>query len=337
MSNSAFDPAILNLHLGPLRPFLDLPDITELVINRPFEVGVESRSGWEWHHCELLSNEWLLSLATAMANYTSQGISSKRPICSTSLPTGERVQIVAPPACDGGNYSITIRKPSTKTFSLGELADGGLFANTKVAQGRSADADAELLVLKEAGDWPAFLELAVKSRKNILISGATGSGKTTVSKALIKLIPENERLLTIEDTRELDVPHKNAVHLLYSKDGQGQADVGAKQLLEASLRMRPDRILLQELRDGTAFFYLRNVNSGHPGSITTVHADSAALAFEQLSLLVKESEGGRDLERKDILDLLNLLVDVVVQCKKVDGKFSVTEIYFEPPCANEKG
>ena len=94
--------------------------------------------------------------------------------------------------------------------------------------------------------------------------------------------------------------------------------------------MRPDRILLQELRDGTAFTYLRNVNSGHPGSITTVHADSAALAFEQLTLLVKESAAGSDLERGDIRDLLRLLVDVVVQCKRVGGKFRVTEIYFAP-------
>src|SRR3546814_7727892 len=91
-----------------------------------------------------------------------------------------------------------------------------------------------------------------------------------------------------------------------------------------------DRILLQELRDGTAFFYLRNVNSGHPGSITTSHADSAELAFEQLTLLVKESEGGADLAREDIRSLLKILVDVVVQMKKVDGKFRMTEIYYDP-------
>src|SRR3546814_4723854 len=94
---------------------------------------------------------------------------------------------------------------------------------------------------------------------------ATGSGKTTFSKGLIKLIPENERLLMIEDTRELVVPHQNVVHMIYSKDGTGTAKVSAKELLESALRMRPDRILLQELRDGTAFFYLRNVNSGNPG------------------------------------------------------------------------
>jgi type IV secretion system protein VirB11 len=107
------------------------------------------------------------------------------------------------------------------------------------------------------------------------------------------------------------------------------ANVGAKQLLESALRMRPDRILLQELRDGTAFFYLRNVNTGHPGTITTIHADSAALAFEQLTLLVKESEGGRDLARDDIRALLHLLVDVVVQMQRVGGKFRVTEVWHE--------
>src|SRR3546814_856481 len=119
-------------------------------------------------------------------------------------------------------------------------------------------------------------------------------------------------------------------HMIYSKDGTGTAKVSAKELLESALRMRPDRILLQELRDGTAFFYLRNVNSGHPGSITTIHADSAELAFEQLTLLVKESEGGADLAREDIRSLLKILVDVVVQMKKVDGKFRMTEIYYDP-------
>jgi type IV secretion system protein VirB11 len=163
-----------------------------------------------------------------------------------------------------------------------------------------------------------------------LISGATGSGKTTFAKGLIKLIPAQERLITIEDARELSVPHRNVVHLLYAKDGQGIARIGAKDLLESALRMRPDRILLQELRDGTAFFYLRNVNSGHPGSITTIHADSAALAFEQLTLLVKESEGGRDLARDDIRALLHLVVDIVVQMRRVEGRFRVTEVWYEP-------
>lgn len=93
--------------------------------------------------------------------------------------------------------------------------------------------------------------------------------------------------------------------------------------------MRPDRILLQELRDGTAFYYIRNVNSGHPGSITTVHADSAEFAFEQLTLLIKESDGARDLERHDIRDMLKVAIDVVVQCRRIDGQFRVTEIFYK--------
>ena len=126
------------------------------------------------------------------------------------------------------------------------------------------------------------------------------------------------------------MPHKNYVRLLYSKGAQNGTQVGAKELLEASLRMRPDRIIMGEIRDGVAFDFLRNVNSGHPGSITTVHANSCSLAFEQLTLLVKESPTGRDLERGDIRQLLEQLVDVVVQCKRVGGKFRVTEIWFGP-------
>ncbi|MBZ6383816.1 MAG: Flp pilus assembly complex ATPase component TadA, partial [Sphingomonas sanguinis] len=121
-----------------------------------------------------------------------------------------------------------------------------------------------------------------------------------------------------------------------SKDGKGLQKAGAKELLESALRMRPDRILLQELRDGTAFFYLRNVNSGHPGSITTVHANTAEGALEQLTLLVKESEGGNDLDRHDIRALLRSLVDIVVQMHRLppgDGKparYRMTEVWFDP-------
>lgn len=262
------------------------------------------------------------------AHFTKQELTPKKPLCSTSLPTGERVQIVMPPAVETGYFSIAIRKPSAITLTMEKIGQGGLFDKTAKSGEIKDDAQDALMKLYEAGEWENFLTQAVLAKKNILISGATGSGKTTLSKALIEKIPADERVLTIEDTRELVAPQKNHVHMIYSKGGQGQANITAKELLEASLRMRPDRILLQELRDGTAFYYLRNVNSGHPGSITTVHADSAALAFEQLTLLVKESEGGSDLARDDIRSLLRLLVDIVVQCKKQGGEFLVTEIWF---------
>ena len=325
------DTAVLDHYLTPLRPLLELGDVTELVVNRPGEVGVERSGRWVWHEVPQLSELWLRTLAVAAAAYTRQDVGADRPICSTVLPGEERCQIVLPPVAPEGTVSLTIRKPSRRRLTLEDFRAGGLFDQTAVArEGETNAVDAELIQLRDQGDWPTFFRLAVEARRNILVSGATGSGKTTFAKGLIELIPVDERLLTIEDTRELVAPHRNIVHMIYSKDGQGLAPVGPKALLESALRMRPDRILLQELRDGTAFFYLRNVNSGHPGSITTVHADSAALAFEQLTLLVRESEGGRDLPRDDIRALLHLLIDVVVQMKKVDGRFRMTEVWHEP-------
>lgn len=330
-----FDPRLLHAHLKPIAGLLAADGITELVVNKPGEVAVESKAGWAWHDVPDLTDTGLTNLGRLIANSTNQKLDASRPLVSAMLPGGERVQVVAPPAVEAGCYSLTIRKPSVVDFSMDDLEKGGLFASVTKPGEQVSDAEKELLKLYQAGEWAEFLKLAVVARKNILISGATGSGKTTLSKALIAHIPIEERLLTIEDTRELNAPHRNVVHMLYSKGGQGKAALSAKELLEASLRMRPDRILLQELRDGTAFYYLRNVNSGHPGSITTVHADSAALAFEQLTLLVKESEGGSDLARDDIRSLLKLLVDVVVQCKKQDGRFMITEVWYGPAVESE--
>ena len=324
------DITLLSHYLQPVTKWLAEDGVTEVVINGPHEIGIETRDGWRWEPEPDLTFEHLMTLARAAAAVTKQDINETHPICSTTLPNGERCQIVIPPAVPAGTVSFTIRKPSSADFSLTDFEQSGLFDDVKIADGKTSDVDEELIKLRDNGQWKEFFTLAVRARKNIIISGATGSGKTTFSKALLNLIPHDERLLTIEDARELTMPHKNVVHMLYAKDGQGQAKTGAKELLESALRMKPDRILLQELRDGTAFFYMRNVNSGHPGSITTVHADSAELAFEQLTLLVKESPGGSDLAREDIRGLLTMLVDVIVQMKRVGGRFRMTEVYFDP-------
>lgn len=325
------DTAVLDHYLAPLRPLLERAGVTEVVVNRPGEIGFESADGWRWQAAPELTEAWLRTLAVAAAAYTGQDVDAEHPICSTVLPGEARCQIVLPPAAPAGTVSLTIRKPSGRRMGLEAFHAAGLFEAAETVREDGVDAtDAALIRLREAGDWVGFFRLAVERRRNILISGATGSGKTTFAKGLVALIPAEERLLTIEDTRELVLPHRNVVHLLYAKDGQGLARIGPKTLLESALRMRPDRILLQELRDGTAFFFLRNVNSGHPGSITTIHADSATLAFEQLTLLVRESEGGRDLPRADIRAMLHLMVDIVVQMKKTDGRFQMTEVWHDP-------
>src|SRR6202021_3932191 len=150
--------------------------------------------------------------------------------------------------------------------------------------GKMLDAvEQELTALLQRGDFEAFMRLAVRSRKNIVVSGPTGSGKTTWTKALIREIPSDERLVTIEDAKELVLDrHPNHVRLFYSKDDQGVARVTPRQLLASCLRMKPDRILLAELRSEEAFDYLRNVNSGHPGSIPSVHGARAEPALRRL-------------------------------------------------------
>ncbi|MBY3473713.1 P-type DNA transfer ATPase VirB11 [Rhizobium laguerreae] len=328
------DSGVVRELLVPLSPFLRDKSLYEIIVNWPTQVVTEGTAGWQTHQLPELSFDKLMRLARAVASYSNQSIDETRPILSATLPGDERIQIVIPPATTRGTVSITIRKPSSVSLSLNDLDQGGLFAEVAREAGIPS-VDRRLLEFYQNGSYQAFLREAVHARKNIIISGATGSGKTTLSKALIRHIPSSERIISIEDTPELVIPQPNHVRLFYSKGGQGLAKVGAKDLLESCLRMRPDRILLQELRDGTAFYYIRNVNSGHPGSITTVHADSARLAFEQLTLLVKESDGGRDLERNDIREMLKIAIDVIVQCKRIDGRFRVTEIYYRGAAGTE--
>ncbi len=321
----------LTLTLRALKPLLDDPDITELCINRPGEAFVETRTGWRREALPFADFEWCRRLAKLVANSTRQRIEEESPLLSASLPSGERIQIVLPPATTAGCVAITIRRPSDQVWSIDDLTKSGLFRRARRATDALDETEGELLRLMATEAYPEFMQLAVRSRKNILVSGPTGSGKTTYTKALIREIPGNERLITIEDAKELILDrHPNHVRLFYSKDDQGLARVTPKQLLESCLRMKPDRILLAELRAEEAFDYLRNVNSGHPGSITSVHAASAELAFEQMVLLVKQSRGGQEMARTDIKNLLYLLVDVVIQFGVEHHERFVKEIWYDP-------
>ena len=156
---------------------------------------------------------------------TGQRITESEPMVSLTFPTGQRAQFVIPPACDAGKVSITVRLPSKHTKSLSQYSSDGFFNQIVDFNNQLSDHDKELLDLKNGKCYEMFFKKAVEYKKNIVVSGATGSGKTTFMKALVNHIPLHERLISIEDARELFIPHQNVVHLLYSKGGQGSANV----------------------------------------------------------------------------------------------------------------
>jgi type IV secretion system protein VirB11 len=315
--------------LKALRPWLADPELTELCIYRPNEAFIERARAWTRVPMPFASVEWCLRLAKLVGNATRQRIDEGAPLLSAGLPTGERVQFAIPPATAAGRVAIAIRRPSQVAYSITQLVARGIFSRCRA---RQSPVNEELRKRLEARDFGAFMYEAVKARKNILVSGPTGSGKTTWTKALIRAIPSGERLITIEDAAELSLDsHPNHVRLFYSKDGQGRSKVTPKELLEACLRLRPDRILLAELRSEEAFYYLRNIASGHPGSITSIHAGSCALALEQLMLMVRQSKGGQGLSREDIHALIALTVDVVIQFGVEGGERYIEEVSLRNP------
>ncbi|HYD38852.1 MAG TPA: P-type DNA transfer ATPase VirB11 [Allosphingosinicella sp.] len=315
----------LRSYLAPLTGMLARPDVTDIYVNRPGELWVETIGGAiERHEAPALDEATLERLARQIAALSHQGISREHPLLSATLPDGARVQIVAPPATRGP-LALAIRKHVSADLALSDYVAAGAFAATR-ARDRldDSDSDRSLRAQLAAGDMAGMLAAAVKGRKNILVSGGTSTGKTTFLNALIREIPADERLILIEDTPELQVLQDNVVGLLAARSALGEAEVSANDLVAASLRMRPDRIILGELRGEEAFAFLRAVNTGHPGSMTTVHADSAERAIEQIVLLVLQA--GTQLNRDDVRHYVKTTIDVFVQLARVGGERRVAEI-----------
>jgi type IV secretion system protein VirB11 len=319
------DRVYLGSYLAPLSFALDRADVTDIYINRPGELWLETLGGAiERHEVPRLDDALLARLARQVAALSHQGISREHPLLSASLPDGSRIQIVAPPATRG-DMAIAIRKHVSADLTLDDYVAAHAFRDVrKTGQGQSAAIE-RVRELVDAGDIAAALREAVRGRLNILISGGTSSGKTTFLNALIREIPMHERLILIEDTPEIRLSHDNAVGLIAARSALGEAAVTANDLVSASLRMRPDRIILGELRGPEAFAFLRAINTGHPGSMTTIHADSVDRAFEQLALLVLE--GGSTLQREDILAYVRTTVDLVLQLSRTSAGRTLSGIH----------
>lgn len=343
---------MLMRQLAPIKPYLDDPEYTEIIINRPNEIWLEGSEGWtRYTDIETLSLDWILSIGKQIASFTSNTWNDENPYLSAMLPTGERVQMVRPPVVPDGTVSLTLRKPSKKKWSLKEMVENGLFKKTKFIQSRVLDSEergeleADLpdwqkhaLSAGRDGRWLDFFTLTIPNKANIAASGQTGAGKTSLANALIDLIPKWERLITAEDVREAKIDEDmNFVNMVYKTNVANPVST-PKKVFESCLRMRPDRVLPAELRGDETFYFIQNVlNSGHPGTITTAHANSAKLFFLRLSLMIKTSPEGAGLTRDDILSMLYMLIDVVVQIVRDDkGIRSVSEIYYDPAFAQKQ-
>lgn len=318
----------LDTYLIPLKPFLADPKVSEVSVNQPKEIWVEVAGDMTRHDIPELDLNHLKALARLVAQSGEQKISEESPLLSATLPDGYRIQVVFPPACETNTIAMSIRKQTVVDLDLDQYEAIGAFQNTVVRK-QANPVDAQLRALLDSGNVKEFIKQAVLAKKNIIISGGTSTGKTTFFNATMKVIPPTERIVTCEDARELMLPHlPNRVHLIASKGGQGRAQVSMQDLIEASLRLRPDRLMLGELRGKEAFSFMRAVNTGHPGSISTLHADTPALAMEQLILMIMQA--GLGITRDQIKSYVENVINVIIQLKRgTKGMRYVSEIYFK--------
>ena len=288
---------------GPIQPLLDDPNITEIMVNGPKKVYVEKKGRLERTNVVFEDNLHILKIIDRIVSPLGRHIDADSPMVDARLPDGSRVNAIVPPcAVDGA--SLTIRKFRKEKLKIAQLIESSSLTQ--------AMAD--------------FLRACVLGRLNIIISGGTGSGKTTFLNVLSGFIPEEERIVTIEDAAELQLQQDHVVRLetkLASVEGQGAVSV--RELVRNSLRMRPDRIVVGECRGGEALDMLQAMNTGHDGSLTTIHANSPRDALSRLETLVLMA--GMDLPLKIVRQQISSAVDVIVQMSRLrDGARKITAI-----------
>jgi len=328
-------PTFLRQACEPIRRWLEDPDVIEIMCNRPGEVWIESTLHAEMQRFEVpaLTDIQIRRIAEQIASHTKQSVNEVTPLLSAAMPFGERFQGVLSPATPlGGAFSI--RKQVIRDYSLENYLEVGAFDHVKVLGPREVDPDdidatdeafLELLGDPNPEGRMKALKFAVENKYTVLVSGGTSSGKTTFLNALLKEIPSSERIVTLEDTSELKPPQPNWLSLIASKGDQGVAKVTVQDLLEAALRFRPDRLLLGEIRGADAFTFLQAVNTGHPGSLSTVHANSPQDAVTRVALACLQA--GLGLTRTELADIIRATVPVFVQLRRKPSR-GVAEIYF---------
>ena len=326
MSKSISLQKYINKYFGEQ---LEDDSITEICYNGKGNIWALHDNGeWTSHETEL-NYKSAKAISKVIASAKETEITANKPILSSTLANGERVQVVIPSAMKQNYISITIRKPSKKKISIQEYEEQGLFLvgeNKKKVQAKNAILN-KLYVNEEYKD---FIIEAVEQGKTIIVAGSTGSGKTTFMKTLIDFIPKFSRIISIEDVEELIFNEEdNYVQLFYPSEAKATDFLNATTLLKSCLRMKPDRIVLAELRGAETFDFINIINSGHGGSITSCHAGSVAETFSRLSMMTLLSESGQKIPYHVIQETLKYAIDIVIHMADTDEGRRITEIYYK--------
>lgn len=303
---------------------LNREGVRDVAINRPGEIWLENENGWVREERPTLDLSMCSRLANALAAYNNQSLTVKSPIKTVELPDNERGLIVMAPACEPGTLSMTFRKPSNDRYTLQGYIDSGRFNEALSLTGRGTELEEWQISLKRfhaQKDWLNFFMLAIERRLNIIIFGGTGSGKTTFAKSLVDLFPVHRRMLTIEAVNELKMPyHPNHVHLIYGDI------ITPKELVSCSLRMKPDHIFLAELTGDEAWDFMELLNTGHPGTITTAHANDTLSGYGRVCGMIKQSPVGMGLDYEYIERRVRTSFDIVLYMEHT----RILEVHYEP-------
>ncbi|MFL6064278.1 MAG: CpaF family protein [Friedmanniella sp.] len=288
---------------GPLQRLLDDPTITEIMVNGPDMVFVEQNGKLTLSNARFTSEEQLRRVIERIVSRVGRRIDESSPLVDARLSDGSRVNAVIAPIAFSGS-SLTIRKFSKDPFKVNDLISFGTLSP----------------------EMAELLRACVEARLNIIVSGGTGTGKTTLLNVLSSFIPEGERIVTIEDAVELQLQQAHVVRLESRPPNvEGRGEIGIRELVRNSLRMRPDRIVVGEVRGGESLDMLQAMNTGHDGSLSTVHANSPRDAIARLETLVLMA--GMDLPLRAIREQIASAVDVIVQLSRLrDGTRRVTAV-----------
>lgn len=328
---ACFSPGATGL-LSPLQDFLDDANVSEILINKPQEVFIEQNGSLIRFDIPVLTTQYLRRLFMLIANENKQTLSDLSPVLSGNLEDGSRVQLVIPPASQ--YETLSIRKFTLKNVSFLEYANQGFFAKTQSVDLEDSaltvnDEEEHLQHLYQTKNWQAFLTQAIFNKKNIIISGGTSSGKTTFLNSCIGNIPANERLIILEDTYEINVPHTNIVRLKALKQtGEHLQHITMQDLVQASLRLRPDRIIMGEIRGRELFDFVSACSTGHSGALATIHANNPRVAFMRMAQLYKLNNIA-GMSEADVYKVLHEVIDIVVQLEKTSEGRRLVEVYYK--------